>query len=43
MKGCTKWSDRVVNLRRIPEQVIEQGYDRAALLFVLDQLSTTPE
>jgi two-component system, cell cycle sensor histidine kinase and response regulator CckA len=23
----------------IPEQVIEQGYDRAALLFVLDQLS----
>jgi thiamine pyrophosphate-dependent acetolactate synthase large subunit-like protein len=21
MKGCTKWSDRVVNLKRIPEQV----------------------
>jgi thiamine pyrophosphate-dependent acetolactate synthase large subunit-like protein len=21
MKGCTKWSDRVVNIRRIPEQV----------------------
>ena len=21
MKGCTKWSDRVVNIKRIPEQV----------------------